>query len=34
MLRERLSLSRRPVKRTVERKGVKRRPRNTGDKKA
>ena len=34
MLRERLSLSRRPVKRTVERKLLKRRPRKRGDKKA
>ena len=33
MLRERLSLSRRPLKRTVERKQLKRRPRKPGDKK-
>lgn len=34
MLRDRLSLSRRPVKRVVERKPLKRRPRKPGDKKA
>jgi hypothetical protein len=34
MLRDRLSLSRRPVKRVVERKPLRRRPRKPGDKKA
>jgi hypothetical protein len=34
MLRNKLSLSRRPIKRTVERKQLKRRPRKPGDKKA
>jgi hypothetical protein len=34
MLRDRLSLSRRPVKKTVERKRLRRRPHKPGDKKA